>query len=382
MYSFLKRHEVDKSAEGFNSGEDGFPSPGRVAWSAWGGDPALSWSSKIREQVEKTARSLDAHPIERTADALDAIPEKETTPMTEPREAIAPAVDEVVDPAMPYGIDSDMLSDSIMAADAAMDAAQNLLESYETIDPIVAQAYYLIKAADAALGNAIDCLGLVDADDEMSEGEPATDMAEMMSSSDVVLEQRKSAIATAERITMTAEVRSVATDDGSLKIAGYAATFNSEATGLSTREVIAPGAFTRALQSNEPVFLLVNHDTDALPLASTQSGTLRLSEDSHGLRMEADLDPMNPRAQEVASVLSRGDADKMSFAFTVAPGGETRSESLRTLTDLNLYEVSLVTWPAYDSTSAGMRSAEADSSIDLETRKRLISLRMKLDGLI
>ena len=36
MYSFFKRHEVDKQAQGFNSGEDGFPSPGRVAWSAWG----------------------------------------------------------------------------------------------------------------------------------------------------------------------------------------------------------------------------------------------------------------------------------------------------------------------------------------------------------
>jgi hypothetical protein len=52
MYSFFARHEVDKKALGFNAGEDGFPSAGRVAWSAWGGDAGFSWSSKIRNQLQ------------------------------------------------------------------------------------------------------------------------------------------------------------------------------------------------------------------------------------------------------------------------------------------------------------------------------------------
>lgn len=54
MYSFFSRHEVDKKAEGFSSGEEGFPSPGRVAWDLWGGDAGFSWSRKIAESVEKT----------------------------------------------------------------------------------------------------------------------------------------------------------------------------------------------------------------------------------------------------------------------------------------------------------------------------------------
>jgi len=58
MYSFFKRHEVDKQATGFNSGEDGFPSAGRVAWSAWGGDAGFAWSTKIRNQISKSARAL------------------------------------------------------------------------------------------------------------------------------------------------------------------------------------------------------------------------------------------------------------------------------------------------------------------------------------
>jgi hypothetical protein len=51
MYSFFSRHEVDKKATGFNSGEEGFPSKGRVAWDLWGGDGGFSWSSQKRDQI-------------------------------------------------------------------------------------------------------------------------------------------------------------------------------------------------------------------------------------------------------------------------------------------------------------------------------------------
>lgn len=188
---------------------------------------------------------------------------------------------------------------------------------------------------------------------------------------DTVIEERKSAIASAEKITMDVEIRALDTEDGSIRIGGYAATFNKEATGLNFREVIAPGAFTRTLKTGNPVFLLVNHDMGELPLAATQSGTLQLSEDRFGLRMEADLDPSNPRAAEVASALRRGDVNKMSFAFSVAEDGQIREEGLRTLTDLDLYEVSVVTLPAYDSTTVGLRSAQDD----LELAKRKLAIK-------
>lgn len=48
MKSYFARHKVDKQGKGFNSGEDGYPSPGRVAWDAWGGDAAASWSAKLK----------------------------------------------------------------------------------------------------------------------------------------------------------------------------------------------------------------------------------------------------------------------------------------------------------------------------------------------
>jgi hypothetical protein len=95
--------------------------------------------------------------------------------------------------------------------------------------------------------------------------------------------------------------------------------------------------------------------------------------------MEATLDPANPKAQELSSALRRGDMDKMSFAFTVSPDGQTKDAGLRTLTDIErLYEVSVVTLPAYDSTSVGMRSAE---ELDLELAKRKLSIKVKQHSL-
>jgi phage-related protein (TIGR01555 family) len=57
MRAWLSRHEVDKKGEGYKPGEDGFPSPGRVAWALWGGDAAVAWSNKIVGQLEAAKRA-------------------------------------------------------------------------------------------------------------------------------------------------------------------------------------------------------------------------------------------------------------------------------------------------------------------------------------
>lgn len=63
MYSFFSRHEVDKKAQGFSSGEDGYPSPGRVAWDLWGGDAGYSWSKSIRDRLQgKSTCNHDSTP--------------------------------------------------------------------------------------------------------------------------------------------------------------------------------------------------------------------------------------------------------------------------------------------------------------------------------
>jgi hypothetical protein len=66
MYSFFSRHEVDKKATGFNSGEEGFPSKGRVAWDLWGGDGGYSWSTAKRNQIMREREGKALHLVKLT----------------------------------------------------------------------------------------------------------------------------------------------------------------------------------------------------------------------------------------------------------------------------------------------------------------------------
>lgn len=147
-----------------------------------------------------------------------------------------------------------------------------------------------------------------------------------------------------------------AEDDGSIRVSGHAAVFNEEADiGGMFRERILPGAFAAAIKRDDVVFL-VNHE--GLPLARTRSGTLKLSEDKVGLRMETELDPDDPDVRAIVGKMRRGDLDKMSFAFQAVRQEFDDSEDppLRTIAEARLYDVSVVTSPAYEGTDIGLRA--------------------------
>ena len=67
MFSFFSRHEVDKQAQGFRVGEKGYPSNGRIAWALWGGDAGFSWSTKVRNQLEKERNKFYEDQVEQKA---------------------------------------------------------------------------------------------------------------------------------------------------------------------------------------------------------------------------------------------------------------------------------------------------------------------------
>lgn len=151
-------------------------------------------------------------------------------------------------------------------------------------------------------------------------------------------------------------------DESTSRISGYAAVFNSLSEDLGGfREIIVPGAFTRALDgSNVP--LLIEHD--GLPLADTRTGSLSLSQDERGLSIAADLDASDPDVQRVLPKLKRGTLRSMSFGFTIARGGDRwdRKEDgvTRSIVQVKrLFDVSIVTTPAYPDTSVAMRSLES-----------------------
>jgi len=257
MKAYFDRHEIDKEAEGFRPGEDGYPSNGRIAWALWGGDPGRSWANKHAK-----------------ADAID-------------------------------------------------EAARNVIQP------------------DQKAGA------------EMSEREI--------------------------RRGVPVEIRE--DDTGEIKVAGYAAVFGEETNigGMFT-ESIQRGAFKAAIKRDDVVFL-INHE--GLPLARTRSGTLKLSEDQRGLYMEAMLDQSDPDVRSIVPKMKRGDLDKMSFAFRPVRQVWDDSKPIprRVIQEAQLFDVSIVTTPAYDGTEIALRSLQQfrDEQVKSQAARRM-RMKAKISG--
>jgi HK97 family phage prohead protease len=149
-----------------------------------------------------------------------------------------------------------------------------------------------------------------------------------------------------------------ATEDNGMTFVGYAAVFNADSEPLPFIERIQPGAFSRSLRSRNEIKMFWNHDTGQV-LASKRAGTLRLSEDSHGLRVEADL-PDTTAGRDASYLIKRGDISEMSFGFSVPRGGDSWSDdgATRELREVRLHEVSVVSFPAYRQTTVSVRSLD------------------------
>jgi HK97 family phage prohead protease len=241
MANYFGRHASDRDAEGFNSGEEGYPTPGRVAWDAWGGDPGRTWSTGIIDAEEASS----------------------------------------------------------------MDRGEHLMDAYHRTDD-----------------------GVTVPDREV-------------------------------RHVHNLELRQ--TEDGMPVVEGYATVYDyaydiaggPDMGGFT--EVIAPGAAKKSAMEAD-VRLLANHE--GLPLARTKSGTLELESDDIGLKVRATLDPSNPTAAEVRSAMERGDVDQMSFAFRVVRDEWNKDYSERTISEVKIYDVSVVTYPANPATVVKLRSED------------------------
>ena len=190
-----------------------------------------------------------------------------------------------------------------------------------------------------------------------------------------VQENRESGLKLLEQRTVTENIEFRQEGDG-MTFSGYAATFNAPSQPLPFTEVIKPGAFKRSLGARNDIKLLWNHDTGQV-LGSTRAGTLVLSEDERGLKVTAKL-PNTSAGRDAAELIKRGDVNAMSFGFSVPQGGDNWSEdgNTRELNSVRLHEVSIVAFPAYESTAGttSMRSGEQaeEKAADLSLlRKRL-----------
>jgi uncharacterized protein len=148
-----------------------------------------------------------------------------------------------------------------------------------------------------------------------------------------------------------AECRAEASDNGK-KIRGYPIVFNSLSVDLGGfREIIAPEAVDRTLSEGLDVRALVDHDSSKV-IGRTRAGTLRLRKDSRGLHMEVEPDEDISYARDIMRAIARGDVSSMSFGFRV-DADEWNYDGkvpVRTVTDMRVSEVSIVTFPAYTAT--------------------------------
>lgn len=162
-------------------------------------------------------------------------------------------------------------------------------------------------------------------------------------------------------------------DTGAPTVEGYAAVFNSLSEPLfeydlgKFRERILPGAFARTIK-NQNIPLLVEHAD--LPLATTRSGTLSLSEDEHGLYFRSVLEPTDPDVQRLIPKMRRGDMNKCSFGFVPVQTDWDPNASkprVRVLKEVKLFDVSIVARPAYPATEAKVRKLLTDDGLDVES---------------
>lgn len=157
-------------------------------------------------------------------------------------------------------------------------------------------------------------------------------------------------------------------------LSGYAAIFDSPSEPLPWVEFVRRGAFAKTLNDGADVRLLIDHE--GIPLARSKSGTLALEEDERGLRVEAELDPANPDAAKVISAMRRGDMNQMSFAFRTIKDSWSQDRQTRELREVQLYDVSVVTFPAYEETVAELRSRNEAATV--QTANNLLLRRNQL----
>ena len=163
-------------------------------------------------------------------------------------------------------------------------------------------------------------------------------------------------------------------------ITGYPAKFNRKSRNLGGfRENIKPGAFERTLADKDDIRALINHDPNLL-LGRTKAGTLRLKEDGTGLRMENDA-PDTGYCRDLIESMKRGDIDQGSFRFLCRSDNWRMEdgEAVRDLLDVQLRDASIVTFPAYEDTTATVRSVSAVSAIAGIDLSRLASVLVRVE---
>lgn len=375
MASYFARHEVDKEGQGWSPDEEGYPSAGRIAWALWGGDPGRAWALAIITETE--GRNIDPQENERMNKNNETRGMEDSVYPLTPRQTAQ------------YEHDEDLVDlfgkyDQGIGADGAHYVAESPFASEGMV--CSSCAFYEGPRGCEIVDGDIDPNGickrwiipvelLTPAQADAPVEEPMADMSPRAHVTPVETRKVNGREVEFRMMSVPLELEERALgSEGPAKFVGYAAVFDSPSERLwdprhgEFVETVSRSAFNRTLAAKREVRMYVNHNSDMV-LSSTRSGTLNLTVDERGLRVESTL-PDTSYARDLEALMRAGVVDSMSFGFSIPTGGDAWSAdgSSRELREIILHEVSVVTgFPAYpDTAGASVRIAQPEDDDDAD----------------
>ena len=380
MRSYFARHGANYDKDYGGKEADGGPNAFTIAWKLWGGNAGRTWADSLVEaEQDSDDRNNVVSSQQMEADDMDYRAEPDELDVGD-YVTWDSSGGEVYGRIQRIVRDGDInVPDTDFTITGTEDDPAALIMVYREVEDGWSPSGTLVGHKFSTLTK-VSVRGYKDDDDKRHIKrieETETEVIVVFGKSEEYEEEDEVQMEREFRPAQKLEVREA--QSGEVRVSGYAAVFGEETNigGMFTEE-ISRGAFKDAIGRDDVVFL-INHE--GLPLARTRSGTLTLEEDERGLYMEASLDATDPDVRSIVPKMKRGDLDKMSFAFVPTRQSWDDSSEMpkRMIEEAQLYDVSIVTTPAYNGTEIGLRSLEQHRSQSAKSQAaRRLRMKAKL----
>ena len=429
MFSFHSRHQVDKEAEGYNSGEKGYPSNGRIAIALWGGDAGFSWSERKRDEIveeeEKRVSAKIKTSLENKRDEHNE--EIKELSLDWDASVTLPMLEKVFDRGVgAYNTNPQSVRPSVKSPEQWALARVNsflyamkkgkfrsgkhdtdLLPSKHPVKKEMEEKMNNMKIEKRHIREIIEddkTITIVYGKSDEWEGYIDNDMNDTMEEEEVMQESYdkdeeedektfRNNNPNVEKRTFNLESKIETREiDGKERnvVVGYGSVYNSRSENLGGfYEYISEGAFTDELINSSDVRALINHDPNLILARSKNGeGTLKLNADAKGLKYEFEM-PDTSYARDLLINMKNNNLNQSSFAFTIPSGGDEWSSddagnNIRTINKIDrLFDISVVTYPAYSQADSDVMVAQRGLKEYKETKKlvkhSLLGLKIEIN---
>ena len=430
MFSFHSRHQVDKEAEGYNSGEKGYPSNGRIAIALWGGDAGFSFSERKRDEIveeeEKRVSAKIKTALENKRDEHNE--EIKELSLDWDASVSLPMLEKVFDRGVgAYNTNPQSVRPSVKSPEQwalarvgsflyAMKKGKfrsgkhdtDLLPSNHPVKKEMEEKMNDMKIEKRHIREIIEddkTITIVYGKSDEWEGYIDNDMNDTMEEEEVIEESYnkedeeedektfRNNNPNVEKRTFNLESKIETREvDGKERnvVVGYGSVYNSRSENLGGfYEYISEGAFTDELINSSDVRALINHDPNLILARSKNGeGTLKLNADAKGLKYEFEM-PDTSYARDLLINMKNNNLNQSSFAFTIPSGGDEWSSdeagnNIRTINKIDrLFDISVVTYPAYSQADSDVMVAQRGLKEFEETKKlvkhSLLGLKIEIN---